>query len=169
MCNNRPMQPTAATPVGHDEIVDSVLRASRALVAVAARSLAAAGDDVTLPQYRVLVLLAARGPQRALDLADHLAVTQSTVTRMCDRLERKGLITRDRPRDNRRVVITTITASGGQLVDEVTRRRRAQIRSILRRMDTADRAALAQVLRSFADAAGEAPEQAWSLGWSADG
>lgn len=163
------MQPTAPAAAGHDEIVDSVLRASRALVAVAARSLAAAEDDVTLPQYRVLVLLATRGPQRALDLADHLGVTQSTVTRMCDRLERKGLITRDRPRDNRRVVITTITAAGRQLVDAVTRRRRTEIRSILRRMSSDDRAALAPVLRSFADAAGEAPEQAWSLGWSADG
>lgn len=163
------MQPTAAASAGPDEIVDSVLRASRALVAVAARSLAAAEDEVTLPQYRLLVLLANRGAQRALDLADRLGVTQSTVTRMCDRLERKGLINRDRPRDNRRVVITTITARGQQLVDAVTRQRRAQIRTILRRMAADDRAALAPVLRSFADAAGEAPEQSWSLGWSTDG
>lgn len=163
------MQPTPVTRAGHDEIVDSVLRASRALVAVAARSLAAAEDEVTLPQYRVLVLLASRGAQRALDLADQLAVTQSTVTRMCDRLERKGLITRDRPRDNRRVVITTITARGQQLVDAVTRRRRTEIRAILRRMTEDDRAALVPVLRSFADAAGESPEQSWSLGWSTDG
>jgi hypothetical protein len=34
-----------------DELVDTVLAASRALVAVAARSLAAAGNEVTLPQY----------------------------------------------------------------------------------------------------------------------
>jgi hypothetical protein len=46
-----------------DELVDTVLAASRALVAVAARSLAAAGDEVTLPQYRALIVLAAAGPQ----------------------------------------------------------------------------------------------------------
>ena len=40
--------------VAPDELVDTVLAASRALVAVAARSLAAAGDEVTLPQYRAL-------------------------------------------------------------------------------------------------------------------
>ena len=163
------MQSTPVTSAGQDEVVDSVLRASRALVAVAARSLAAAEDEVTLPQYRVLVLLSGRGAQRALDLADQLGVTQSTVTRMCDRLERKGLITRDRPRDNRRVVITTITSRGRQLVDAVTRRRRTEIKSILRRMAVEDRVALVPVLRSFADAAGEAPAQSWSLGWSADG
>lgn len=152
-----------------DELVDSVLRASRALVAVAARSLAAAEDEITLPQYRVLVLLASRGPHRALDLSDQLAVSQSTVTRMCDRLERKELITRDRPRDNRRVVITTISPRGRHLVDAVTRRRRAEIRTIVRRMVAEDRAALVPALRAFADVAGEAPEQSWSLGWTADG
>lgn len=52
-----------------DELVDTVLAASRALVAVAARSLAAAGDEVTLPQYRALVVLAAAGPQGMAELA----------------------------------------------------------------------------------------------------
>ncbi|MGH3283480.1 MAG: MarR family winged helix-turn-helix transcriptional regulator [Streptosporangiaceae bacterium] len=73
-----------------DELVDTVLAASRALVAVAARSLAAAGDEVTLPQYRALVVLAARGPQGTAELAAALAVNPSTATRMCDRLVRKG-------------------------------------------------------------------------------
>jgi DNA-binding MarR family transcriptional regulator len=79
-------------PAAADELVDTVLAASRALVAVAARSLAAAGDEVTLPQYRALVVLAARGPQGTAELAAALAVNPSTATRMCDRLVRKGLI-----------------------------------------------------------------------------
>ena len=128
--------------VSHDEVVDSVLSASRALVAVAARSLAAAEEHVTLAQYRALVVLASRGRQRALDLADALDVTQSTVTRMCDRLERKGLISRVRPADNRRIVVTAITAAGRQLVDAVTRRRKREIRAILRRMTPEVRAAI---------------------------
>ena len=77
-----------------DDVVDAVLGASRALVAVAARSLANVGEDVTLAQYRVLVVLASRGPQRLADLATALAVDRSTATRMCDRLVRKRLIGR---------------------------------------------------------------------------
>jgi len=77
--------PAEAAP---DDLVDTVLAASRALVAVAARSLAAAGDEVTLPQYRALVVLAASGPQGTADLAAALAVNPSTATRMCDRLVR---------------------------------------------------------------------------------
>ena len=44
-------------------MVDAVLTASRVLVAIAARSLADAGEEVTLTQYRSLVILASRGPQ----------------------------------------------------------------------------------------------------------
>jgi MarR family len=84
--------------VAPDQLVDTVLAASRALAALAvgARSLAAAGDPVTLPQYRALVVLAARGPQGTADLPAALAVNPSTANRMCDRLVRKGLIRRHR-------------------------------------------------------------------------
>ena len=69
-----------------EQVVDAVLRASRVLVSVAVRSLAAADHDVTLPQYRALVVLASRGPQRPTELAEALAVHPSTITRLCDRL-----------------------------------------------------------------------------------
>src|SRR6201990_86419 len=74
-----------------EALVDAVLGASRALVAVAARSLATVAEDVTLAQYRVLIELASRGPLRLADLAEALAVDRSTATRMCDRLLRKRL------------------------------------------------------------------------------
>jgi DNA-binding MarR family transcriptional regulator len=150
---------------GRDELVDAVLGASRALVAVAARSLADLAEDVTLPQYRALVELAARGPQRPADLASALGVDPSTATRMCDRLVRKQLVQRRRISADRRGVRISLTPAGRTLVEEVTRRRRAEIAQILQRMPRADRASALRALRVFADAAGEVPEQDWSLGW----
>lgn len=79
-----------------DEVVDAVIGASRALLAVAARSLAGVAEDVTLPQYRTLVVLVSRGPQRVADLADALGVLPSTATRMLDRLVAKDLVRRAR-------------------------------------------------------------------------
>src|SRR4029077_10764902 len=79
-CNSCSMQATA------EQVADAVLRASRVLVSVAARSLAGVDHDVPLPQYRALVVLASRGPQRPTELAEALAVHPSTVTRLCDRL-----------------------------------------------------------------------------------
>ena len=120
-------------------MVDAVLGASRALVAVAARSLATVADDVTLAQYRALIELAARGPQRLADLATALTVERSTATRMCDRLVRKRLVTRERGTEDRRVVRVSLTDAGAQLVAEVSRRRRSEIRRIVRRIPVAGR------------------------------
>jgi DNA-binding MarR family transcriptional regulator len=152
-------------PEDRDDLVDAVLGASRALVAVAARSLADLAEDVTLAQYRALVELAARGPQRPADLASALGVDRSTATRMCDRLVRKQLVQRRRISADRRVVRISLTGAGRALVEEVTRRRRVEIAQILRRMPHADRGSALRALRVFADAAGEVPEQDWSLGW----
>src|SRR5262245_31834103 len=117
-----------------DELLDALLSAARALVAVAARSLAELDADVTLPPFRALPVLAYRGPQRALDISTELAVNPSTGTRMCDRLVRKGLIGRTRSDDNRREVRLSLTPAGRSLVQEVTRRRRAQLRRLVKAM-----------------------------------
>ena len=151
---------------GEDELVDAVLGASRALVAVAARSLANVAEDVTLAQYRVLIELAARGPQRVANLAAALGVERSTATRMCDRLVRKGLVHRRRTNQDRRGVRVSLTTAGGELVAEVTRRRRAEIATIVGRIPKAHRRPVLNALRAFAEAAGEVPEQDWSLGWN---
>lgn len=163
--NGLPLTPSAQQS---DAVVDAVVAASRALVAIAARSLGAAGEDVTLPQYRALVVLGSRGPQRVIDLAGFLDVTASTATRMCDRLARKGLIRRQRLASDRRTVRVSISAAGGELVATVSQRRRRDVEAIVTRMSTEERDRLVTTLRTFADAAGEVPEQDWSLGWGAD-
>ncbi len=148
-----------------DELVDAVLGASRALVAVAARSLVHVAEDVTLAQYRVLVELAARGPQRLVDLATALGVDPSTATRMCDRLVRKGLVSRRRASGDRRAVRVALAPPGRDLVVEVTRSRRAELAAVLARLPDDDQRPVLAALRAFASAAGELPEQEWSLGW----
>jgi DNA-binding MarR family transcriptional regulator len=151
--------------LGGEQLVDAVLGASRALVAVAARSLATVAEDVTLAQYRVLIELASRGPLRVADLALALTVDRSTATRMCDRLVRKRLVTRRRTSDDRRVVRISLSATGAELVAEVSRRRRAEIRRIVERMPRSHRPLVVEALQAFSRAAGEVPEQDWSLGW----
>jgi DNA-binding MarR family transcriptional regulator len=148
-----PAKPTA--------VVDAVLRASRVLVAVAARSLAGSDQDVTLPQYRALVVLASRGPQRPSLLAEALAVHPSTVTRLCDRLVAKRLVQRRESATNRREVSVTLTAKGRRLVDAVTARRRVEIATIVDRIPAAKRATMVRALHALGDAAGEPDDASW--------
>ena len=147
-----------------DKTVDAVLTASRALVAVATRSLGAAAEDTTIAQYRALVVLASRGPQRMVDLAGALDVTPSTAGRMCDRLVRKGLVRRHRARADRRVVQVSITPAGRQVVDQATARRRVLLAAILAKLPARQQLAVAAALESFAAAAGEIPDSEWPEG-----
>lgn len=145
-----------------DDLVDAVMTASRALLAVSARSLAAVDEDVTLAQYRALVVLGQRGPRRPVDLAAALAVTPPTATRMCDRLVMKSLVVRDRSDRDRRAVTVSLSGAGQQLVGEVTARRRAELRGLLAQMPHERRVAVVAGLRGFAEAAGELPDTDWA-------
>lgn len=147
-------------------MVDAVLTASRVLVAIAARSLADAGEEVTLTQYRSLVVLASRGPQSVAALAEALAVTPPTASRLCERLVRKGLVRRRIDRHDRRQVRVALTESGSALIDTVTARRRDEIADLLASIPPEDRRSVVVALRQLAASAGEVPEQDWSSGWA---
>ncbi len=63
-------------------------------------------------------MLDSRGQQRLTDVAEALDVAPSTAGRMCDRLVRKDLVRRHRPRTDRRAVLVSVTAAGRQVVDQ---------------------------------------------------
>src|SRR3982750_2383603 len=103
-------------PQVREDAVKALMLASRAFVGLTARSLAGIDGDVTLPQFRALVVLAVRGPQRSVDIAEELRVNPSTGTRMCDRLVRKGLVRRMRSTTDPRGVRLRIPQAGQDLV-----------------------------------------------------
>ncbi|MDE3082275.1 MAG: MarR family transcriptional regulator [Acidobacteriota bacterium] len=148
-----------------DAVIDAVLSASRALVAVATRSLSDIAEEVTLAQYRTLVVLASRGPQNLAGLAEAVGVTPATATRMCDRLVKKKLIVRRSEHQDRRQVRVALTHKGVDLVSAVTRRRRREIETVVQAIALEERVILVRALNQFALAAGEVPEQDWSTGW----
>jgi len=157
----------------HDDVTaltSAVLTASRLLVAVSLRSLAAGHEQVTLPQFRMLVLLAGHGETNLVTLAERLVVNPSTAMRMVDRLVDRGLISRRVNPDSRREVQLRLTGPGQRNVDRVTARRREEIAAIVTRMAVSDRAGLVKALRAFTAAGGEPPAEEGErdpvpLGW----
>jgi DNA-binding MarR family transcriptional regulator len=143
------------------DVTDALLALSRVFVGLAARTLAQIDEDVTLPQYRVLVLLVSHGPQRVIDLAQELEVTSSTATRMCNRLARKGLAERQVRADDRRASWIGLTPAGRDLVDEVMRRRREAIAGLVQEVPITRPVAFAGVVHAFVEAAGEVSAAQW--------
>ncbi|MFF6888810.1 MarR family winged helix-turn-helix transcriptional regulator [Streptomyces sp. NPDC012421] len=165
-------------PVADDieAVTRAVMTASRLLVAVSARSLATVEESITLPQFRMLVVLSTHGPSKLVALADHLGVQPSTAMRMVDRLIATGLMSRRTNPGNRRETVLSLTEEGGRVVQDVTARRRNEITAVLRRLEPAQRSALIEALGAF-NAAGQEPAfdtgapDPHPLGWSdpADG
>lgn len=151
------------------EQIEAVVLATRVLVAVTAQSIVSVEDQVTLPQFRVLVMIASRGPLNLTSVAQGLDVHASNATRLCDKLVQAGLIQRSEDPADRRNIVLRLTAAGYQRVQEVTDQRRAAIAEILANMPAELRDDLVAVLRGFAQAAGEIPEKrVWALGWSTE-
>ncbi|WP_406304003.1 MarR family transcriptional regulator [Streptomyces sp. NBC_00879] len=155
-----------------DAVTRAVLTASRLLVAVSARSLAAVEDRVTLPQFRLLVVLSTHGPAKLVELAERLGVKPSTAMRMVDRLISAGLTDRQTNPDNRRETVLQLTLEGSTLVEDVTARRRQEIASIVERLAPEQRSALIGALTAFTEAGGEPAVPAaaagglYPLGWT---
>ena len=140
-------------------VAQATLDASRALMGVMARSMASVLDQITLPQFRVLVLLAGSGPLRTGALAERSGVHASTLTRTADRLVRAGWVRRVENPLSRREVLIELTDAGAGLVREVIDRRAKEISEILGRVGEAERATILAGMQAFAAAAGEPQAQ----------
>ena len=145
---------------------DAVMRAARVLVGVVARSVAEVEDLVSLPQLRVLVLVASRGRLNLGQVAEALGVHPSNATRTVDRLVVAGLLGRAEDAHDRRYLVLELTSKGHDVVQRVMEYRRAAILAVMENMSASRRRALAAALESFAEAAGERSdgEEAYVLG-----
>ncbi len=74
---------------------------------------------ITLPMYRVLAVLRQDGPATLGELSAMVSKEQSTLSRLIGQMEEKGLVTRERPRDNARIVRIDITPEGVRLAEEL--------------------------------------------------
>lgn len=149
------MSPTSgqSPPDPQAEILAAMLAVNQTFVAVATRALAGLDPDVTLPQFRTLVLLDGHGRMTISALADALGVVPSTATRMCDRLVGKKLVRRTVDRRDRRQVTITLAEAGRRLIAESTKRRRRELARILAVLPSGEQDQLAAALRLLVTAA----------------
>lgn len=138
-----------------DALADSLLVASRLLLAISARSIAQVDETITFPQFRTLVILFNEGPINLATLAQLLGVQPSTTGRMVDRLVSAGLIDRRPHPRSRRELVAELTAHGEGVVREVMAQRRAEIAEIAARMPARERRGLVRALDAFTAAGGE--------------
>jgi DNA-binding MarR family transcriptional regulator len=109
--------------------------------------------DLTPQQYNALRLLRAEHPDPlpTLALAERLVSRAPDITRLLDKLEERGLITRTRPPGNRRSVLVAIAAPGLALVEEIAGPLRACHAKQLGHLPATDLAKLIALLKAARD------------------
>jgi DNA-binding MarR family transcriptional regulator len=106
-------------------------------------------EDLSATQYNVLRIL--RGAPDGLacgEIGNRMITRDPDITRLLDRLEKRGLISRSRGSKDRRMVTATITAEGLGLLARMDEPVRAMHRSQLGHLGRARLGALTELLRA---------------------
>jgi DNA-binding MarR family transcriptional regulator len=90
-------------------------------------------------QYNVLRILRGAGPSGTTcsQIADRMITRDPDITRLLDRLDTRGLIHRERSKEDRRVVVTTISAEGLALLGRIDEPLRNYLRDRMGRIGKA--------------------------------
>ncbi|HSY66919.1 MAG TPA: MarR family transcriptional regulator [Terriglobales bacterium] len=115
---NHPKPPKRRPPCPEEAVFLDLMRTtdmlSRSLVGVLK------AEDLSANQYNVLRIL--RGAQDALpcgEIANRMITRDPDITRLLDRLEKRGLISRCRETKDRRMVMAGITPAGLKLLSRL--------------------------------------------------
>ncbi len=147
--------PAQAAGAEFAEQVEALQAATRVLAGVALRSLDVLDGAITLPQFRMLAVLADLGRSRSSRVARTLGLDASTVTRLAGRLVTAGHVARGSDPRHRSVVTLELTPSGERLVSAVSQWRQRELSRIVAGLPAGVRAQLTSVLSQLVASAGE--------------
>ncbi len=105
--------------------------------------------DITPPQFDALLVLDEFRDITMGELGEKMYLACSTATDLIDRMERNGLIERERDPRDRRVIRLKVRPKGHEVIKEVLAARRRYLAGILREIDDADRERLVRSLEQL--------------------
>lgn len=143
-----PTASAAATP--HEQLAAAFKAAMVAVRRLRGRDTHRQGG-LSHAQYSLLFGLCNGDALSARDLADSADLSAATVTQMLESLEGAGLVQRTRSDTDKRVVLTSLTARGREVVDERRARVEPRWRAALGEFSGEELQTAAAVLRRLAD------------------
>src|SRR5689334_6091566 len=107
--------------------------------------------DLTMPQFRALVMIRRWGRQTGRELARRLGVTPGTLVPLIDRLEEQGYLRRVPSLDDRRVTWLELTPKAERLFQRLWGMGAARVAGAVARLLPGERADLRRLLKRVAD------------------
>lgn len=130
-----------------------ILRALRRItrsIALHSRQLAAY-SNITAPQLVCLRAVIDKGPMTSTAISREMHVSASTVVGILDRLEDKGLVRRERGREDRRIVFVHATEEGVKLADQTPSPLQKKLEDALKALPELEQATITLSLERIVD------------------
>src|SRR5438105_3795540 len=129
-----------------------MMKAHRTLERLATRSIES--SEVGLSDFAVMEMLLHKGPQPVNEIGRRVELTSGAITTAVDRLESRGLVTREAHPSDRRARIVRLTAAGEEQAAKVFAVHKAAMDLAARGLSKTERATLIELLKKLGTSVG---------------
>src|SRR6267143_1727928 len=129
-----------------------LMKAHRALERLATRSIES--SEMGLSDFAVLEILLHKGPQPVNEIGRRVELTSGAITTAVDRLESRGLVTREDHPSDRRARIVRLTGAGEERGAKIFAGHKAAMDLAASGLSKTERATLIGLLKKFGTSAG---------------
>ena len=133
-----------------------LMKAHRALGRLATQSIES--FEVCLSDFGIMELLLHKGPQPVNQIGRRIELTSGAITTAVDRLESRGLVTREAHESDRRARIVRLTARGEEEAAKVFAGHKTAMDLAASGLSKTERATLIQLLKKLGTSAGDSAE-----------
>ncbi len=134
-----------------------MMKAHRTLERLAESSIES--SEVCLSDFAVMEMLLHKGPQPVNEIGRRIELTSGAITTAVDRLESRGLVTREAHESDRRTRIVRLTPRGKEEAAKVFAGHKTAMDLAATGLSKTERATLIQLLRKLGTTAGDSSAQ----------
>ena len=111
------------------------------------------GIKITFQQYLTLNILIKKGRCMVSDLSKSLGVALSTMTELVNRLVKKRFVKKIKDYRDRRIVWINLTKKGVKIIQEINRKKKKHILTVLEKLTEKERQLLIDILERISQVA----------------
>jgi MarR family transcriptional regulator, 2-MHQ and catechol-resistance regulon repressor len=108
-------------------------------------------NKLNIMEFSVLEVLYQKGKQTIRQIGDYILVSSSSMTYVIDKLEQKGLLSRNACREDRRVVHVTLTDGGNKLMQEIMLKHQKVVDDMFDSLNSDEAETLVHLLKKVKD------------------
>ncbi|WP_018922965.1 MarR family winged helix-turn-helix transcriptional regulator [Salsuginibacillus kocurii] len=106
-------------------------------------------SKLNFTEFAVLELLEHKGPQPIQHISEQILIASGSITYVVDKLEKKGLLSRNPCPNDRRIIYADITSTGSELMQAIFPKHQREIESIFEVLSEKEQEEMIRMLKKI--------------------